>query len=71
MQLKKIRNYINSMQGKNLTFRYNGSRNLIYTFEGKIVKCYKSVFLIKINDDDVIKSFSYADIFIGSLEIIK
>ena len=48
-------------------FRYNGSRNQIEEFSGKITACYKFVFII--DTGDIVKSFSYSDVLIGALDI--
>ena len=67
--ISKIKNDLINKKGKLLKFRYNGSRNQIDEFEGIIVGVYDFIFTIKTSDKDKIKSFSYSDILINSLEI--
>lgn len=65
--IDNIRNKILGFIGKEIRFRYNGSRNQIEEFSGVIVNCYKAVFIIDVNG--LIKSFTYSDVLIGNLEI--
>lgn len=68
--IEKIRKDLESKKGKLLKFRHNGSRNQIEEFEGVIVDTYNYVFTIKkIGDTNEIKSFSYSDVLISTLEI--
>lgn len=67
--ISKIKNDLIDKKGKLLKFRYNGSRNQIDEFEGTIVGLYDYVFTIQTSDKCKIKSFSYSDILINSLEI--
>ena len=69
MILDKIKDNVINKEGKVIHFKYNGSRNQIEEFDGVIIKCYKYVFLIKLIDNGVVKSFSYSDILIGTLII--
>lgn len=62
-----VRNRVLKLLNKEIVFRYNGSRNQVLEFSGKIVNCYKYVFII--DTGDIIKSFSYSDVLIGVLEI--
>ncbi len=65
--ISKIRQEVSSYKNKKITFKYNGSRNQIEVFDGVITKCYKNIFLIKTSK--YLKSYSYTDILIGTLEI--
>jgi len=65
--IKNIKEDILSYKGKNINFRYNGSRNQIEEFSGVIDNCYAAIFTIKLNDR--IRAFSYSDVLIGMLEI--
>lgn len=69
MSVEKIKKLIVSNVGKEINFRYNGARNQVEEFRGKIVSCYNSVFIIELEETSVIKSFAYIDILIGNLEI--
>lgn len=71
MNINKIKENISINKGKELSFRFNGSRNQIEEFTGTIDKTYNSVFLIKnINSTSNIKSFSYTDILTMNLQIL-
>lgn len=63
-----VKNNIETIKGKNIHFKYNGSRNQIEEFDGVIDKTYNSVFTIRLNDNNEIKSFSYNDIINESLQ---
>lgn len=66
MTLEKIRNDVNNNVNVIKKFKYNGSRNQVEEFDGKIVNTYKFVFIIEMNNK-IKRSFSYADILTGSL----
>ena len=68
--LDKIRNLVIQNQGIDHTFRFNGIRNQNEEFMGKIVGIYPAIFTIEL-ENKVIKSFSYSDLLINNLEIIK
>lgn len=72
MTIEKIRNEISSSKGKILSFKFNGARNQIEEFSGEVISTYPAVFLIRVIDENnLVKSFSYSDILTESLEIIK
>ena len=50
-------------------FKYNGARNQIEEFDGFIEGTYNAIFTIRINDTDIIKSFTYNDLINKSLQI--
>lgn len=50
-------------------FIYRGIRNQIEEFEGEIIECYPSIFLVK-TSNNLIKSFSYNDFIIKNIKII-
>ncbi len=63
----KVRDKIIDLRDKKIKFRYNGSRNQIEEFEGIITNCYNYVFVIEAGN--IRKSFSYADVLIGNLDV--
>ena len=69
MNLDIVRNKVKSYLGVHSKFIYRGSRNQIEEFGGRIVNCYKSVFIIE-TDDHIIKSFTYNDYIIRNIKII-
>ena len=69
MTLDSVKSFIKSNVNKNLNFKYNGSRNQVVKFSGKIVNIYPCVFIIRSNDNDFVRSFAYSDVLIGNLEI--
>lgn len=71
MNVDKVRDEVKSKEGKILHFKFNGSRNQIVEFDGEIIEIYHSIFVVKLVDDNNIKSFSYSDLITSSLEIMK
>ncbi len=72
MNIDKIRKEIEMQAGETLHFKFNGSRNQILEFDGKIIETYPAIFVVKLTSDkNNIKSFSYNDLVTSSLEIIK
>ena len=69
MNLDTARNKVKSYLGIHLKFIYKGARNQIEEFEGKIINCYKSIFIIE-TDNHVIKSFTYSDFIIKNIKIL-
>ncbi len=71
MTIEKVKDKVNSYKGKNLKFRFNGSRNQIEEFEGTIINTYDAVFIIRLHDNQMIKSFSYSDMLIKKLVVLS
>lgn len=70
MNITRIKEKLEKYKGETIRFKYNGSRNQIEVFEGRIENTYNYVFTIKLdNDKDQRKSFSYTDVLTDSLEI--
>ena len=69
MNLDTAKNRVKSYLNEHHKFIYRGTRNQIEEFEGRIVKCYKSIFIIE-TDNNVIKSFTYSDYIIRNIKII-
>lgn len=70
MNIEKIKEQIESKKGKTLKFKFNGSRNQVEEFEGKIVNTYPGIFLVQLdNQVHMVKSFSYSDLLTLHLEI--
>ena len=70
--ISKIRDELTKEIGKSLHFRFNGARNQIEEFDGILENTYNFIFTIKTLDEKKqIKSFTYSDILIQSLEIIE
>ena len=65
--IDKIKEKIQGYKGKEIRFRYNGSRNQIEEFKGTITSCYKCLFLIE--GDNFSKTFTYSDVLTGVLEV--
>lgn len=66
--IEKIKESINDKRNRNVRIKYNGGRNQIECYNGKIQGVYKNIFVI-ITDDNKLKTFSYADILMGSVKI--
>ena len=69
MNIDKVRNKINSYKGQKLQFRFNGSRNQIEEFSATIIDTYPSIFIVKLEDNSLVKSFSYSDVLIRKLVV--
>lgn len=67
MNIKRIKEKIESLKHKKIKFKLNGSRNQIEEFEGIITEVYNYIFIVETNN--IKKSFSYSDILINNLEI--
>ena len=63
-----VKEKIKSIKGQKIHFKYNGSRNQIEEFDGIIDNTYNSVFIIRLTENQSIKSFSYNDIINESLQ---
>lgn len=55
--------------GKRVKIKYNLGRNKYENFNGKIVKIYNSIFLVE--DENIIKSFSFADVITKIIKIYE
>ncbi len=72
MTIEKVKETIQKNEGKKLSFKFNGSRNQVEKFEGKIIETYPKIFVIQLTEENAPrKSFSYSDILTESLEIIS
>lgn len=69
MTIEKVKNKINLYKGKTKNFKFNGTRNKIEEFSGMIVDTYPSIFIVKVIDNNIVKSFSYSDVLIHKLVI--
>jgi len=69
--IKNIKEDILSYKGKNINFRYNGSRNQIEEFSGVIVETYDYIFTIMIEESNFLKSFSYSDVLMKKLVVLN
>ena len=69
MNIDKVKNKVLLYKGKNVYFKFNGSRNKVEEFKGIIINTYPSIFIVR-DDTNKIKSFSYSDVLIHKL-IIK
>lgn len=69
MNLGIAKNKVKSYLGLHHKFIYRGARNQIEEFEGKIINCYQSIFIIE-TDDHIIKSFTYNDFIIKNIKIV-
>lgn len=69
MNIEKVRNRIDSYKGQTLQFRFNGSRNQVEEFQATIIDTFSSIFIVKLEDNSTIKSFSYSDILIRKLVV--
>ncbi len=71
MNIADIKSYVLKYKGKNVKFKFNGSRNQTEEFDGRIIGVYKNIFIIESVTDNRIKSFSYSDVLVNNLEILE
>ena len=71
MNINIIKDKLNVCKGQVMSFRFNGSRNQIEEFCGKIVELYDYVFTIMPENSNFLKSFSYSDILIRKLIVLN
>lgn len=71
MTIGTIKDIIGKNINKELSFKISGSRNQIEEFNGKIIKVYNSVFLIKDKNSGISRSFTYSDILTKNLTIYQ
>lgn len=64
----EVKDFIYSSFNKNVIIKIKGIRNKSEIVEGKIVQCYRNLFIVDSNN--IQKSFSYVDVLIGNV-IIK
>ena len=70
MNINKIKMNLEKNKGKKLRFKFNGARNQTEEFCGVLEGTYNYIFTIRLTENDnIIKSFSYADVLTDSLEI--
>lgn len=66
--IDKIKMAIMDNIGKVVVVTYNGSRNKVENYKGIIKEVYNSFFIIKL-DNGLNKSFLYADLLTGIIDI--
>lgn len=69
MLLEKIKKEVTNHIGDKAVIKYNLGRNKYETYNVTIQKTYPYVFLVKLNNRDEIKSFSYTDIMTKTIKI--
>ena len=69
MNIDKIKDKVDLCIGREMNFKFNGSRNQIEEFRGIITSTYPSIFIVKLKDNNSVKSFSYSDVLIRKLVI--
>jgi len=71
MNINIVKKTINNIKGQQLKFKYNGSRKQTEVFSGTIEDTYDSIFIVRLSEDDRIRTFTYADVLTDSLEILS
>lgn len=69
--LKTIKDALKPHLNKTVKIKCNLGRNKSETYEAQIIKLYNCVFLIKLTENNIIKSFSYADIITKTIKIYE
>lgn len=69
MMIENVKQIVAANQGIERSFRFHGSRNQTDEFQGVITDLYPAVFTIQLSNHNI-KTFSYSDILMQSLEIL-
>ena len=71
--IEGIKNQINKIVDRDITFRLNKGRNKFVLLKGKINKTYPSIFTIITHTDDGmdIISLSYSDVLTGNIKFLN
>ena len=67
MNIELIKNEIETKIGSNVRIKVNGLRNKTHIYVGKITSAYPYIFTVLVDGEN--KSFSYADVITGEIEI--
>ena len=68
MNLRHIKNYLDTKIGSRMVIIYHGSMNRKEKYCGFLFKTYSNIFVIKLLNGDI-KSFSYIDILTKTIQI--
>lgn len=69
MYIEKIRKELEGHVGQTATIKYNLGRNKYESYDVTIKETYPHVFLVKLNNREEVKSFSYADVMTKIIKI--
>lgn len=70
MSLDLIKSEITKLKGQNIKMQVNKGRRKIVQYEGVVEDIYKSVFVVRVKDDNVEKlSYSFSDVLCGDVKI--
>lgn len=69
MKVDEIKTELNQHLGRKAKIKYNLGRNKIEEYNVKIKKLYDHVFLVEMQEDQQIKSFSYSDVIMKTIKI--
>ncbi len=70
MNLNTVREMIREKMNIPCSFVYKGPRNQVEEFDGTIVRCFPSIFVV-LTTENVTKSFTYNDFIIKNIKIIS
>ncbi len=71
MTLNEIKQAIMALKGKQINMQVNNGRKKIVHYQGVVENIYQSVFVVKIENDNVIdkKSYSFTEVLCGDVKI--
>ena len=69
MTIENIKEQLNNHLGDKAIIKYNLGRNKVAKYEGTIKSLYNHIFTIEIENNKIIKSFSYSDIITKTVKI--
>lgn len=64
----EARKFVLDNYGKSVVIKVFGIRNKNEMIKGRIVECYKNVFIV--DSDNFKRSFSYKDVLLGTIKFI-
>ena len=72
MTLNEIKQAIMALKGKQINMQVNNGRKKIVHYQGVVENIYQSVFVVKIENDNVIdkKSYSFTEVLCGDVKIV-
>ncbi len=70
MSLDKVKEEITKLKGQNIKMQVNKGRKKIVQYEGVVEDIYKSVFVVRVINENMEKlSYSFSDVLCGDVKI--
>lgn len=69
MTISDIKEELNNHIGEKITINYNMGRNKKKEYRVIIKQLYNNIFIVKLENNEEIKSFSYSDVISNTVQI--